>query len=148
MDNFLLEKMKAESIFRLEQLGIDKDIVATMKNSNDEIYDEIFVNEVFNVEYVGLVPKIVKYKVDDLPEQTVLKNREGEWDCLPYFGINHGGLCIFYVTSNEEEWEFDRDSIDENYQSAYVYNELYPDLSEFGDIFFEKTPRGGLIRIG
>lgn len=146
MDNFLLEKMKAESIFRLEQLGVDKDIVATMKNSNDEI----FVSEVFNVEYVGLVPKIVKYKVNDLPEQvlTVLKNREGEWDCLPYFGINHGGLCIFYVSSNEEEWEFDRDSIDENYQIAYLYNELYPDFSEFGGIFFEKNPRGGLIRIG
>ncbi|MED1287270.1 hypothetical protein [Bacillus mycoides] len=135
-----LAKMKEEAIYRLEKLGIDKNVIEIMKSSNDAI----FVSEVFNVEYVGLVSKIVEYKVDDLPEQakTAMRN------CLPYFGINYqGGLCLFYVSSYEDEWEFDRDYLDDKNPIVYVYNELHPDHSEFGGIWFEKTPQG-LIRSG
>ncbi|MEK5393583.1 hypothetical protein NSQ59_25070 [Margalitia sp. FSL K6-0131] len=130
-------KMKEEAIYRLEKLGMDKDVIEKVKNSNDVI----FVSEVFNVEYIGQVPKIVEYKVDDIPGQalTAMKNY------LPYFGINHGGLCIFYVSPDEEEWEFDRECLDDKNPIVYVYNERQPDCSEFGGICFDKTPQG-LIR--
>lgn len=130
-------KMEEEAIYRLKKLGLNDKIVGKMQISNDTI----FISEIFNVENVGLVPRIVEYRIAALPEQI----RKAMKNCLPYFGINYGGLSLFYVSPDEDEWELDRDDLNNGNPTVYVYNGVHPDCSEFGNIGFEKTSRG-LIR--
>lgn len=130
-----------EAVYRLKKLGISEEMIERMKKSNDVI----FISEVFNVQYVGLVPRIIEYKIADLPEQ-VRKMK----DCFFYFGIKqnsiHGTmLCLFFISSDKSEWKSQRDDLNIGNPIVYGYNEDYPDCSEFGSIWFKKVS-GGLIR--
>lgn len=54
---------------------------------------------------------------------------------------------IFYVGTDKEEWETDKEDLREDYAFVYVYNKTDNWCSEFGSIAIRKNI-GGLIRIG
>lgn len=56
-------------------------------------------------------------------------------------------LSLLYVSTHEEEWEFER-CVDD-YIASYTINFTNPDCSEFGDIIVSRfEDSGALIRIG
>lgn len=70
---------------------------------------------------------------------------------IPYHVIrnntNMGVMySILYVTKERTEWEMDNDDLKAGCAFAYVYNNTYPDLSEFGTIGVESSV-GGILRI-
>lgn len=54
-------------------------------------------------------------------------------------------LSFLFVGKDEDEWEMDRDDINEGYAFAYVENVTCPDCSEFGTIGI-KPQVGGIVR--
>lgn len=56
-------------------------------------------------------------------------------------------LSMLWTTSHEEEWETERENIEEGYVFAYVKNTTDDWCSEFGDIVVNER-FGGLCRIG
>ena len=75
---------------------------------------------------------------------------EEEYNAVVYHVIhshtNFGELLsLLYVSEHEEEWEYDREDLEEGIAVAYVENLTYWDCSEMGSIGIE--PRnGGLAR--
>ena len=59
------------------------------------------------------------------------------------------GECysMLYVSPDTDEWQQDKDDINEGYVFAYVYNKTDEWCSEFGSIAV-KSQFGGLVRIG
>lgn len=57
------------------------------------------------------------------------------------------GLCysFLYVSTHPDEWEYDRDNLKDGYPIAYVHNDTFEFLSEYGSIVIEPQI-GGLIR--
>ena len=52
---------------------------------------------------------------------------------------------LLYVSDEKEEWKYDRNDMKQGYIMSYVYNETYPDLSEFGTVGVVPI-NGGLSR--
>ena len=87
----------------------------------------------------------------DVEQKKRVEQFEREHDALVYHVIhsftNIGELENYlYVSDYEEEWEMDREAIENNQQLVYVLNHDMPDCSEFGSIGIELTPAAGLRR--
>lgn len=55
-------------------------------------------------------------------------------------------LSILFVSDEPDEWEMER--LEDGYIYAYCVNLLYPELSEYGDIFIEGYDNGtSLVRV-
>lgn len=54
-------------------------------------------------------------------------------------------LTFFYVSDDDEEWEYDREDLKAGYACAYVKNLTDDMCSEFGSVCF-KQQFGGLVR--
>ena len=54
-------------------------------------------------------------------------------------------FAVLYVSKHHKEWDMDNDDLKIGQPLAYVFNETYPQLSEFGYIGF-KPQFGGLVR--
>lgn len=65
---------------------------------------------------------------------------------LPWHVIKTGSLyAVLYVSTNTEEWSYERVSREGYVDSCYVYNASCPELSEYGSIKMASA-NGGLIR--
>ena len=87
----------------------------------------------------------------DAGQKKRVEQFEREHDALVYHVIhsftNIGELENYlYVGDYEEEWEMDREAIEDKQQLVYVLNHSMPDCSEFGSIGIEPTPAAGLRR--
>ena len=89
----------------------------------------------------------------DEDQKKIVKGFEEEYNTLVYFVIRSytelGKLdALLYVSDHsEDEWEMDREDIQDGYVVAYVYNYDVPYFSEVGSI--QIAPRfGGLVRVG
>ena len=89
-----------------------------------------------------------------LDEEQIARVRdfEEQHNALVYHVVhsftNFGEMeSYLYVSDYEEEWQRDRDDIDEWSQLVYVYNKDMPDCSEFGSIGLKLTPAAGLARV-
>ena len=87
----------------------------------------------------------------DAEQKKRVEQFEREHDALVYHVIhsftNIGELENYlYVGDYEEEWEMDREAIEDKQQLVYVLNHSMPDCSEFGSIGIEPTPAAGLRR--
>ena len=96
-------------------------------------------------------PLGANYWLDD-EQKRIVKEFEEEHNTLVYFVIRSytefGKLdSMLYVSDYEEEWEMDRDDIQDGYAVAYVYNYDIPEYSEFGSIAVRER-FGGLVRVG
>ena len=60
-----------------------------------------------------------------------------------FFGVH---ASVLFVSDDINEWELQRDDLNQNMALAYVINLDYPELSEFGTIGLRHF-NGGIIRI-
>ena len=81
------------------------------------------------------------FLTDDKIKKTIA-NFEKKYNVLVYFGIR---TCykelektdsFFYVSDEKERWQLERDSLKIGQANVYVYDYVYPELSDFGEIGF------------
>lgn len=130
------EKKKIEAIARMKKWGIYGETIKQFEKDN-------LVSE-------SRPPFGACFWLDAEQKKRV-EQFEREHDALVYHVI-HGFTNIgelenyLYVSDYEEEWEMDREAIENNQQLVYVLNHSMPDCSEFGLIGIELTPAAGLRR--
>lgn len=134
--NISIEKKKQEAINRMKALGIFSQTIKQFKGGMIS-YSE--------------PPLGANYWLDD-DQKKIVKGFEEEHNALVYFVIRSytefGKLdALLYVSDYEEEWEMDREDINDGYALAYTYNYDVPDFSEIGSIIVQGR-FGGLVRVG
>lgn len=134
MEN-IKEEIFNECLKRLEILNISKQCINAFKNG-----------KVWESEGIGAL-----YEVNE-EEQEIINDFEKEHTNYKVYHLIHsltdfGELYnIFYVGTDKEEWEQDKEDLRENYAFVYVYNKTDNWCSEFGTIGIRKNI-GGLIRV-
>lgn len=91
------------------------------------------------------------YELNDKEKEILKEFNQNNQGCLVYHIIHNKfefGECytILFVSNYEEEWEQDKEDINNNIAFVYVKNIDYEDCSEFGTIALRPS-FGGLIRI-
>ena len=130
------EKIFNECLERMEILKLSKHCISAFKSG-----------KIWESESIGAL-----YEVNE-EEQEIINNFEKEHEgCKVYHLIHNitdfGELYnIFYVSTDMNEWEQDKEDLKHNYAFVYVYNKSADWCSEFGSIAIKKNI-GGLIRIG
>lgn len=130
------EKKKIEAVIRMKKWGIYGDTIQQFEK-------EGLISE-------SRQPFGACFWLDDEQKKRV-EQFEKEHNALVYHVIhsftNIGELENYlYVSDYEEEWEMDREAIEDGQQLVYVLNHTMPDCSEFGTIGVELTPAAGLRR--
>ena len=130
------EEKKSEAIIRMKALGIFPDTVKQFKDDGYVSISEPPFGAFFWAEG------------DDLQR---IRDFEDQNNTLVYLVVrshtNIGKLDSYlYISDCSEEWERDREDIQNMEPLVYVYNHDMPEYSEFGYIAIEKTMAAGLIR--
>lgn len=129
------EERFEEAIKRMKLLKLDKQCIEAFKKG-----------KVWESEGFGAL-----YEVND-EEQFIIDKFEAHHEgCLVYHMIHNKfefGECysILYVSPDKEEWQQDKDDIEDGYVFAYVENIDDDFCSEFGSIAI-KPQFGGLMRL-
>ena len=133
--NISIEEKKAEAIRRMKMLGIFPE---TIKQ--------------FEAGYVSRSePPFGAYYWVEGEELEALRKFEEEHDCLVYTVVRSYtsiGLMDSYlfVGDDVEEWELDRDDLENGYAFTYTVNHDAPDCSEYGTIGIKLAAAAGLVR--
>lgn len=130
------EKKKIEAVARMKKWGIFGETIKQFEK--DDLVSESR-------------PPVSACFWLDAEQKKRVEQFEREHDALVYHVIhsftNIGELENYlYVGDYEEEWEMDREAIEDKQQLVYVLNHSMPDCSEFGSIGIEPTPAAGLRR--
>lgn len=128
------EKMVQEAVKRMKALNIISPVIKEFEK--DRVINKS--------EYGGFL-----YWLDDREKEVVRKFQEDTGAIVYACILNHmqfgDCLSMLYVSSHEEEWEYDREDLAHSSPFVYVYNFDAPELSEYGCIGV--CPRfGGLAR--
>lgn len=124
-----------ECITRMEILNLSRQCIGAFKKG-----------KIWESESIGAL-----YEVNE-EEQEIINNFEKEHEGYKVYHLIHnitdfGELYnIFYVSTEENEWEQDKEDLKQDYAFVYVYNKSADWCSEFGSIAIKKNI-GGLIRI-
>lgn len=124
-----------ECITRMEILNLSRQCIGAFKKG-----------KIWESEGIGAL-----YEVNE-DEQKIIDEFEKEHNGYKVYHLIHnltefGELySIFYVSTNEDEWEQDKQDLKEGYAFVYVYNKDDEFCSEFGSIGFKRNI-GGLVRI-
>ena len=130
------EERFIEAIERMKMLKLDKSCIEAFTKG-----------KVWESEGYGAL-----YEVNQ-EEQEIIDNFEKNHpNCVVYHMIHNVyefGECysILYVSSDIDEWQQDKEDIEDGHVFAYVENIDTPCFSEFGSIAV-KPSIGGLVRIG
>lgn len=129
-----IEKKKQEAIERMKTLNLYPNIIKEFEKEN-------IVNMSENGGFL--------YWLTD-EQKEIVSDFEAEYDALVYHVIHNFTelgemLTIFYVSDDEEEWEYDRADLKDGYACAYVKNLTDDMCSEFGSVCFRQQ-YGGLVR--
>lgn len=141
----------AEAVRRLEILqkkGLMKEVLENYKKPEQDI--SIFERQSKNLpailyslelnrelqEYKELGMKIVEFEKEHNAVVYLVQ--------LTHFTF---GDCysFLYVSEEQNEWEFDRDDLENNQAFVYVWNKSDDECSEFGSIAFD-IAMGGIVR--
>lgn len=133
--NISIEEKKAEAIRRMKMLGIFPE---TIKQ--------------FEAGYVSRSepPFGAYYWVEGEKLEALLKFEE-EHDCLVYTVVRSYtsiGMMDSYlfVSDCKDDWDSDREDLEEGYAFSYTVNYDAPDCSEFGTIGIKLSVAAGLLR--
>lgn len=133
--NISIEEKKVEAIRRMKMLGIFPE---TIKQ--------------FEAEYVSCSepPFGAYYWVEGEKLEALLKFEE-EHDCLVYTVVRSYtsiGMMDSYlfVSGCKDDWDSDREDLEEGYAFSYTVNYDAPDCSEFGTIGIKLGVAAGLVR--
>lgn len=129
----LFERKKQEALDRMKMLNLYPNIIKEFQQDNT-----------VNMSELGFL-----YWLTDEQKEYV-SEFETEHDALVYHVIHNYTefgelLTFFYVSDQEEEWEYDRADLKDGYACAYVKNLDEDAFSEFGSVAF-KEQFGGLVR--
>ena len=127
------ERKKQEALERMKMLNLYPNIIKEFQQDNT-----------VNMSELGFL-----YWLTDEQKEYV-SEFETEHDALVYHVIHNYTefgelLTFFYVSDQEEEWEYDRADLKDGYACAYVKNLDEDAFSEFGSVAF-KEQFGGLVR--
>ena len=127
---------KTEAVKRLEMLGVFPKAIRQFQNSGKVSISEPPFGALY---WAGN---------EDMRRIRQFENDHGAMVYLVIRSYTSLGKadCFLYVSRYEEEWEMDREDIENGRALAYVYSFDSPELSESGSIGFEKTLAGGLVR--
>ena len=130
------EERFIEAIERMKLLKLDKGCIEAFTKG-----------KVWESEGFGAL-----YEVNDEEQKIINKFEANHKNCLVYHMIHNVyefGECyaMLYVSPDIDEWQQDKDYIEEGYVFAYVENVDNPWCSEFGSIAV-KPSFGGLVRLG
>ena len=130
------EAKKAEAVERMKKLGIVPAVIREFEQSD--------VVEVTEPPFGGL------YYLDEYQKKKAAEI-EQESNCLVYLVVRSctsiGMMDSFLIVSDyEEEWEYDREDIENDIVFTYTYNYSAPECSEFDSIGIKRIG-GGLIRV-
>ena len=130
------EERFIEAIERMKMLKLDKSCIEAFTKG-----------KVWESEGYGAL-----YEVNKEEQQIIDKFEKEHEGCLVYHMIHNKfefGECysILYVSPDTDEWQQDKEDINEGYVFAYVYNKDDDWCSEFGTIAV-KSQFGGLVRLG
>ena len=134
--NISREKKKMEAVARMKEWGIFEETI-------QQFEEEDLVSE-------SRPPVGACFWLNEEQKKCV-EQFEKSHDALVYHVI-HSFTTIgemenyLYVSDYEEEWEMEREDIQDGQQLVYVLNHSMPDCSEFGSIGVELTPAAGLRR--
>lgn len=150
------EQRKQEAIRRLELLknkGLMYDVVRKFKKKKSELYYSdrygnwgtlFFFNQdgSFPMEWLGMVKQF-----EDTYNATVYHITHEKCvytNPLSPYGDEMETLTMFYVSQNEDEWEYDYEDLKNGYAYANVVNLTYGG-SEIGSIGY-RVSGGGIVR--
>ena len=127
------ERKKQEALERMKMLNLYPNIIKEFQQDNT-----------VNMSELGFL-----YWLTD-EQKEYISEFETEHDALVYHVIHNYTefgelLTFFYVSDQEEEWEYDRADLKDGYACAYVKNLDEEAFSEFGSVAF-KEQFGGLVR--
>lgn len=142
------KRMKNEAVRRMKMLHIWDDAIQAFIDNDTVCFSDR--------GKLGSSPIGVVYSLDQCGEWAdKVKNLEKKYDITVYHCIHEQtifGECLdcLYVSSDTDEWEYDRLAIgdeygEEKFPIAYVMNLTDDFCSEFGSIGIKET-FGGLIR--
>lgn len=147
MSDNLKTLQREEAIARLEILekkGLHPNVLREFKASGRVNYSE-------RVNFAGLVCGVLYWLDGEERYASVVQEFEEEHGALVYH-LTHertsfGELIdLFYISREQDEWELDREDLNNGYALSYVHNFADPDfLSEFGGISYTVSG-GGLVR--
>ena len=124
------EEMKKEAINRMKTLKLHPNIIREFSNENK-----------LNLSLNGALCHLNDEQLARVQEF------EQKYDVLVYHVIQNGQMLSFlYVSKYQEEWEHDRNDLEEGYPFVYVANLTDESCSEFGSIGIRPCV-GGVIRI-
>ena len=132
-----IEKQKTEAIERMKIMKLLPKIIKEFEKDNTVHYSE----------GIGIL-----YWISNKPEwEKHIKQLESKWNILVYhaeLSYLEFGTCLtlFCVSSHKEEWEDDREDLQDGYACCYVWNIDDDMCSEFGSIQF-RPMNGGVKRI-
>lgn len=141
-----IEQMKREAAERLEALEID----GLHENVLSEFSTEGILSCSERANVMGVLVGVLYWISNDERLAKEISDFEKKYNCVAYHATRENTefgqlLSIFYVSSETEEWEMDREDLAHGCTCAYVVNLTYPELSEFGHILF-KVSGGGIVR--
>lgn len=125
-----------EATARMIMLGVDVRAIASFIESR----------KIYKADEYGNL-----YWLDD-EEKNFIKTLEEENNALVYYILESNEfygrvLNIFFVSSEKDEWENDREIINKNRSFCYVKNLNIEEYSEFGHIYFQKDLLGNIHRV-
>ena len=131
------QEMKAEAIKRMKMLNLHPNVI------KDMLLDEEILN--YSEGPLGGI-----YWMEETQLERV-KEIESKYGCMVYFGIlshtNMGDMMSYLIVSKyDEEWDMEREDIEQNIVFCFVDNLTYPEFSELGSIGIQKI-FGGLKRV-
>ena len=129
-----MEQKKIEALERMKTLKLYPNIIKEFEKKN-------IVNMSENGGFL--------YWLND-EQKEIVSDFEAEHDALVYHVIHDFTgfgelLTFFYVSDDDEEWEYDRTDLKDGYACAYVKNLSDDMCSEFGSVCFRQQ-FGGLVR--
>ena len=135
--NVSIEDKKVEAVKRLKMMNLHPNVATDFENKGLINFSEPPLGGLFWADEADL-ERIHAF--------------EKEHNALVYAGIrsftNIGNMDSYlFVGDYPEEWEIDRQGIEDGEVLAYVYNCTDPDCSELGYIGIKTLPSGGLARI-
>lgn len=130
------EEMKQEALFRMKLLNLHPNAVNEFQNEGKLNYSEGTLG-------------ILYWATDEMKE--IVEDFEKRTGYTVYHLIDNNNeeighmLTLLYISTDMEEWSYDRRDIHEGCPLAYVENMTYPDCSEFGSVGVRPT-NGGVVR--
>lgn len=130
-----MTKLQEEAVKRMEMLKMSRQCINAFKRG-----------EIWESEGIGAL-----YECNDKEKKIIEEFRINNPECCVYHMIHNifeFGECytILFVSCYEDEWEEEREGMQNGYMFAYVKNVDDEWCSEFGTIGF-KSNIGGLIRV-